>query len=173
MFDTCTYTKCDTKGGNITNCRSVTEYSNPTTCKPVAKPDVRDVGREDFDLHPARRNDGPAGVLPSPDWPSRLVGIPFRGAGVALVTAAINRNFGSATVPVATMLTGGVGLTVTASDGVNFIEILTPPVAHSLDLDGIVLPPNASIAVTLVPPAGNGDMDVNVALQMYELTDAI
>ncbi len=94
-------------------------------------------------------------------------------AGVTLVTAAINRNFGSANVPTATMLTGAVGLTVTASDGVNFLEILGPPATHSIDLDGIVLPPNASIAVTLVPPAGNGDMDVNVALQMYELTDAI
>jgi hypothetical protein len=36
MWDTCTFTQCDTSGGSISNCVQKTEYSNPRDCKPAA-----------------------------------------------------------------------------------------------------------------------------------------
>lgn len=36
LWDTCTYTQCDTSGGTVSNCVKKTEYSNARDCKAAA-----------------------------------------------------------------------------------------------------------------------------------------
>jgi hypothetical protein len=36
LWDTCTFTQCDTSGGTVSNCVKKTEYSNARDCKPAA-----------------------------------------------------------------------------------------------------------------------------------------
>ncbi len=41
LWDTCTFTQCDTSGGTVSNCVKKTEYSNARDCKAVAKGGVK------------------------------------------------------------------------------------------------------------------------------------
>lgn len=41
MWDTCTFTTCDTSGGTVSNCVKKTEYSNPRDCKAAAQGGIK------------------------------------------------------------------------------------------------------------------------------------
>jgi hypothetical protein len=41
LWDTCTYTKCNTSGGQISGCEKRTDYSNARDCKAVAKSGIK------------------------------------------------------------------------------------------------------------------------------------
>lgn len=41
LWDTCTFTQCDTNGGTISNCVQKTEYSNARDCKAAAKSGIK------------------------------------------------------------------------------------------------------------------------------------
>ena len=41
LWDTCTFTQCNTSGGQISGCVQKTEYSNARDCKAAAKPGIK------------------------------------------------------------------------------------------------------------------------------------
>jgi hypothetical protein len=41
LWDTCTFSKCDTSGDSINGCKQVTEYSNARDCKAAAKSGIK------------------------------------------------------------------------------------------------------------------------------------
>jgi hypothetical protein len=41
LWDTCTFTECNTSGGQISGCVQKTEYSNARDCKAAARPGIK------------------------------------------------------------------------------------------------------------------------------------
>jgi len=86
-------------------------------------------------------------------------------SGVAFLE--VNRNFNTSRSLSKTLLKGSQGSTLT--DGTVAIESIFSSVGRkTVSVGAIVLSKNNSVGIRVTPPAGNSDMDVQIAMSVYE-----
>lgn len=104
------------------------------------------------------------------DWVVKTYRNPTAGTLISSGTAleAFNRNFGSAKTLTGTVLSGLEGRTITASDGVA-IQTRSPTNGRLVIAVGVLIPPGASVALSVEPPTGNTSVVVQCAFPILEL----
>ena len=108
------------------------------------------------------------------DWLAEIIANGTAGTLVSAGTAKApqNLNFGSPKTLDATTLTGVEGSTVT--DGAVRITFLIPGVGtrNLIGFDSVIVPPTASIAIRITPPAGNTSLEVQVGFNLHRVIEA-